>query len=310
MDSGIPFECSRALGFKMCSGVSGNRGEESYIPLVLHRPKIAISLSEPPIPSTPTASTVPPMPEFPTAPPAPPCPNLLNLPNQYGSTLDPDLARVDAFYAFSELISVAASSENQLLNLLKDRIDVGLRAFHGVENWSLGNLQYLTTLLQDVIERSEEVVYLLENEAHSKWPTVSRAATSLEQQHVHTRETTRKLLLDDYRFIIHRAQSITQIVREGIAAITTEVTMRDAQRPIEQGRRVGRITVLAYFFLPLSFVTSIYGMNFVSFEEDPWKGIAAFVGTLLAVFIPSMILCFWEKMPWAATNREAQKKPA
>lgn len=292
MDSGSPFECSRILEHKTRAGVPARDRQERYVPLVLHRPKIAISQPEPPpAPSgwSPAASTTPP-------PTTAPCPNLFNLPIQYGSTLDPDLARIDAFYTFSELISVAASSENQLLNLLKERIDVGL---HAVEDSSLANLQYLTTLLQGVIERAKEAVYLVENEAYNKWPTATQ-----QQQQVQARETARKLLLDDYRFILRRAQSITATVREGIAAITTDVTMRDAQRSIRQGRRVGHITVLAYFFLPLSFVTSIYGMNFVDFGDAPWKGVAAFVGTLVGVFIPSMLLCFWHKTPWAAANRK------
>jgi hypothetical protein len=249
----------------------------------------------------PRAGTAPPA-TIPPPPTATPCPNLFNLPSQYGSTLDPDLARIDAFYAFSELISLAASSENQLLNLLKDRIDVELQPFHGLEDWSLDNLQYLTTLLQGVIERAEGAIYLVENEAYNKWPR----ATQQEQQ-VQTRETARKLLLDDYRFILGRARSITATVREGIAAITTEVTMRNAQRSIEEGRVIGRITVLAYFFLPLSLVTSIYGMNFVNFEEEPWKGAAIFAGTLVVVFILSMLLCFWHKTPWATASGKGAK---
>jgi hypothetical protein len=292
MDSGSPFKCSQILEHKSPPDVAARYPKESYVPLVLHRPKIAISQPEPTGPSVspPRAGTAPPT--------TTPCPNLFNLPSQYGSTLDPDLARIDAFYAFSELIALAASSENQLLNLLKENIDVGLHAFHGLEDWSLGNLQYLTTLLQGVIERAEGAVYLIENEAYSKWPTAT------QQQQVQTRATARKLLLDDYRFILRRARSITATVQEGIVAITTEMRMRDAQRSIEQGRRVSHITVLAYFFLPLSFVTSIYGMNFVSFEEEPWKGAAAFIGTLVGVFIPSMLLCFWHTTPWAAANRK------
>lgn len=128
------------------------------------------------------------------------------------------------------------------------------------------------------------MIYLLENEGHSRWPATERTTTTSHEQ---TRETARKLLLDDYRFILKRAKSITIIVREGIAAITTEVMTRDAQRSVEQGRRMGRITVLAYFFLPISLVTSVYGMNFANFDEDSWKGVLAFVCTLLSVFIPS-----------------------
>jgi hypothetical protein len=308
MDSGSPFECSQILGHKSRSGVPTRHRKESYVPLVLHRPKIAISQPEPPAPSLspPRAGTAPPAitvlgPSSPTT--TTPCPNLFNLPSQYGSTLDPDLARIDAFYAFSELISVAASSENQLLNLLKERIDLGLHTFHGFEDWSLGSLQYFTTLLQGVIERAEGAIYLVENEAHSKWPTATQQVWQVQ-----TRETARKLLLDDYRFILRRARSIAATVQEGIAAITTEVAMRNAQRSIEQGRRVGRITVLAYLFLPLSFVTSIYGMNFISFEEEPpWKGAAIFVGTLVGVLIPSMLLCFWDKTPWAAVKSKGAK---
>ena len=293
MDSGLPFESTQTLAPNARTGTERRDFKERYIPLVLHIPRISIDPPEPHMPSTstPAAAT--------TLPDPPPCPTLFNLPSQYGLTLDRDLARVDAFYAFSELMLVAARSENQLLNLLKEHIDVGLHAFHGVEDWSLGNLRYLTTQLHCVIERSEEVIYLLENEAHSNWSAAGRPPTTNEAStpQVQTRETTRKLLLDDYRFILRRARSITKIVDGGIAAINTEVMARDAQRSIQQGRRIGRITVLAYFFLPLAFVTSIFGMNFISFEET-WKGAVVFVTTLIGIFVPAMIMCFWDMRPW------------
>ncbi|KAK3338671.1 hypothetical protein B0T25DRAFT_599349 [Lasiosphaeria hispida] len=296
-DSGIPFDCLETLELKVPSGASVRGRNERYIPLVLHRPKIAISRPEPPLPAAPPA------------PSTPPCPLLFHLPSQYGSTLDSDLARVDALYAFSEIISIAASSENKLLNLLQERIDIGLRAFHGVEESSLENLQYLATLLQGIHERSEEVVCLIENEAYSKWPSAAaatvqaqaqgqgQARTDHEQQRqAQMREMTRKLLLDDYRFILRRAKSLKGVVREVIATITAEVMTQNAKRSNKLSRKVGRITVLAYFFLPLSFVTSIYGMNFVSFGEAmsgfPWKGVAAFSGTLLAVFLLSVVMFF------------------
>ncbi|KAK0721253.1 hypothetical protein B0T21DRAFT_453638 [Apiosordaria backusii] len=342
MDTGLPFDCDEALVPRTTptgSQIQREKREESYIPLVLHRQKIAISLPELSISSPLPTTNQPSTPFLPV--PSPPFPNLFNLPGQYGSTLDPELARRDALYAFSELISVAASSEHQLLNLLKDRIDIALNAFHGVEDWSLAHLQHLTTLLERVIDESERVIYLLDNEACTQWPSAgaTRAVPTRnvsagrggggsgggsagmsssydnapqlqrDQAHAQTRERTRKLLLDDYRSILHRAQSIKNAVDSGMTAITTEIRMQEARTSVEQTRKVGRITVLAYFFLPLSFVTSIYGMNFIEFKDDNmWKGTVAYVGTTMAVFIPSMILCFWDEMPFGSKGRASEKK--
>jgi hypothetical protein len=301
-DSGIPFDCRETLKFKIPSGASV-RGHERYIPLVLHRPKIAISPSEPPSP------VVPPTPN------GAPRPLLFHLPSQYGSTLDPELAHVDALYAFSEVISIAASSENKLLNFLKERIDIGLRASRGIEEWSLENLRNLTTVLQGIMERSEEAACLIENEAYSTWPSAAvlegrapgqtQAGTDQEQQRrAQLREMTRKLLLQDYRCILRRAKSIKEVVHEGIAAITSEVMTQNVKRSNRLNRKIGRITMLAYFYLPLSFVASIYSMNFVNFGEDassfPWKAVASFLCTLLAFFSLSVAMFFWDEMPWSS----------
>ncbi|KAK4664159.1 uncharacterized protein QC763_512665 [Podospora pseudopauciseta] len=319
-DSGFPLECDKALVQRTESANAQAERQESYVPLVLHRPKIAISPPELPANPPPAISSQPQTPFYPAT--LPPYPNFFHLASQYGSSLDPNLARRDALYAFSELISMAASSEHQLLNLLKYHIDIALHRFQGIENWSLAHLKHLTALVERAIDESKRVVYLLENEGYTQWPSahkdraaVTRVGSNLRSGgsggvgngysesrnpiDMHdTRERTRKLLLDDYRSILHRAQSIKKAVDSGMAVITTEIRMQEARRSTEQAHKIGRITVLAYFFLPLSFVTSIYGMNFIEFKDDNmWKGIAAYVGTTVGILIPSMVLCFW-KTAW------------
>jgi len=279
LDSGRPFDPGAAKWFV----AADDDREDPYIPLVLHRPKIAISP-----PETSKTAALPTATSTTARSAALPCPSFSYLPSRYGSSLDPNLARVDALYAFSELLALAASSENQFLNLIHAQIDIAL-GYHGVEALSIENLQYLVSLLKDLIERTEEAIYLLENETHSKWP-MARDPAGMQ-----TRETTRKLLLDDYCWILRRGKAAKERIQDGITAITTDVTARDAQRSIDQAREIGRMTVLAYFFLPLSFTTSIFSMNFVNLENTRW-GVCSVIIAFFVIMTPSLVLCFWDRM--------------
>ncbi|KAF9769845.1 hypothetical protein IL306_012658 [Fusarium sp. DS 682] len=149
LDSGRPFHPeSTPWSGSATKATPEGQSEDPYVPLVLHRPKIAISLSPP---ESGTAS--------PPASDLPPCTAFSCLPSQYGSSLSLDLARVDALYAFSELIALVSTTENQFLNLIQVQIDVTLSDYRDVETLAIENLKYLTGLPNDLIERNEEVVY-------------------------------------------------------------------------------------------------------------------------------------------------------
>ncbi|KAM0424835.1 hypothetical protein ACHAPT_009891 [Fusarium lateritium] len=116
--------------------------QDPYIPFVLHRPKIAIL--SPPHESriTPPSST-----EAIAA-------LALALCSLRRAAL-PELFVPSKAVRLNELIAAAASAENQFLNLISERIHVALGRYRGIGALAIDNLQYFTTLLKHLIERTE-----------------------------------------------------------------------------------------------------------------------------------------------------------
>lgn len=79
--------------------------------------------------------------------------------------------------------------------------------------------------------------------------------------------------------------------------ILNDVNLRDARKQMGQAREVERLTLLAYFFLSLSFVSSVFGMNFVEFKD--WKATLGMVlGAFFLVMGISLVMLLWDYMPW------------
>ena len=111
----------------------------------------------------------------------------------------------------------------------------------------------------------------------------------------------RRALLEDYRELHRRSTALSQKGRDGASFITTGVSARASRKSIDRAAEVNRIAILAYFFVPMSFVTSIFGMNVVEFGDLGW-GIGAIFIVLAFVMIPSLLLGFWKTMPWVASR--------
>ncbi|KAH8768082.1 hypothetical protein F5883DRAFT_669392 [Diaporthe sp. PMI_573] len=106
---------------------------------------------------------------------------------------------------------------------------------------------------------------------------------------------------EHYEFLKDFLDQPPSRVRDGASFITTSVSARASRKSIDQAAEVNRIAILAYFFVPMSFVTSIFGMNVVEFGDLGW-GIGAIFIVLAFVMIPSLLLGFWKTMPWVASR--------
>jgi CorA-like Mg2+ transporter protein len=184
--------------------------------------------------------------------------NICLLPFQYGSRLDKDLASRDALYALSELFHFAASAEVQFLNLLHKRIEHEL-SFVGAENVgqyhsvSLLNLKYIKMLLTSHAQGLTETIGILRNRQSLDWPRVDNAATT---------EKAAVLLLADFEYLLQRAETLARECEQGMATLANSSVLEESRRSANMAMRVQRLTVIGTIFIPLSFVCSMWGMNF------------------------------------------------
>ena len=77
----------------------------------------------------------------------------------------------------------------------------------------------------------------------------------------------------DFEAMMQEALEEAKLYSEILELHNTERALRAATLSIEEAHSVGRITQLAYVFLPLTFVTGVFGMNITSFGGGApmWK---------------------------------------
>lgn len=99
-------------------------------------------------------------------------------------------------------------------------------------------------------------------------------------------ERTRVYFRDIYDHSI-RLVSLIESLRENVWAIRDTYLAVAANRTNETMKR---LTVFSVIFLPLTFITGFFGMNF---EHIPWKSVELLGGTLVLVGILPIVMLVW-----------------
>jgi hypothetical protein len=92
--------------------------------------------------------------------------------------------------------------------------------------------------------------------------------------------------------MIAQSRTLEQHVRDTIQLNVSSLALRESRKSIEQADSVRRITFLAFVFLPLSLVTSFFGMNIEELTGTgaPWSVFGIATATLCALVL---MVCVW-----------------
>ncbi|KID73958.1 uncharacterized protein G6M90_00g032160 [Metarhizium brunneum] len=247
------------------------------------------------------------------------------LPLQYDSLIAlVDLARrapQDPLSMCIPLFAHAAFSEVQFLNLIESRIQTQMNAIvKGVLTDTLGTLQYLSNILnrharqlQDSIaalcklaERRSHLLNEVKVEARlppkSAGPTNSSVGKRRQMPGIETVQKsgsnssdssfTAKGLLNDYEQLCARCIDLSKMCTRGMTLAMNKATIEESRKAIEQSERLKKLTLLATFFIPLSFSSSLFSMNIDLLEQRVkfwWFFVLCIPITLLAY-----ILYLWD----------------
>lgn len=72
---------------------------------------------------------------------------------------------------------------------------------------------------------------------------------------------TTKGLLIDYEHLHERCIDLSKVCIQGITLAMNKATVEESRKAIEQSGRLKKLTLLATLFIPLSFSSSLLGMN-------------------------------------------------
>ncbi|KAL2833319.1 hypothetical protein BDW59DRAFT_138472 [Aspergillus cavernicola] len=202
------------------------------------------------------------------------------LPLQYDSLIAlVDLTRrapQDPLSMCIPLFAHAAFSEVQFLNLMESRIQFQINAItEGLPADALGTLQYFFNILnrhaQQLKDSTRALCKLAERSSQSAvlpgLDTGTRRQTS-EAETVRNFGSsssdgtfTTKGLLEDYEQLHVRCIDLSKMCTRGITLAMNKATIEESRRAIEQSERLKRLTLLATLFIPLTFSSSLLGMN-------------------------------------------------
>ncbi|KAI0147056.1 hypothetical protein GGR57DRAFT_516083 [Xylariaceae sp. FL1272] len=246
----------------------------------------------------------------------------------YGSFLSVKIMKTDPFYALNCLFRFAANSESQFLNLLRAKLmDSGLHHQDEHMHKSLADLKRHKLILFEHIEHLHRVITIIKQRGYNRLTRSEIGSNAMAQSESSTRlcsagsitdlpsldlskppsrrptlnalqnndcETVAESLLEDYEDLVSRAQALCDLYVEGIRDIRDNAMLAESRKAIEQAEAVTHLTRLAYFFLPLSFTSTLFGMNFREIGND--LSIWIWVVTSIPVFLFAVLLGFWGQL--------------
>lgn len=183
--------------------------------------------------------------------------SLAVFPEGYGHRLNWSLAKSDRFHVLSDVFRMAAFSQKQLLNVLREKIMI--EANRHDEKPTLANLLYFRDMLQDQLGNISYMLQLTEDQGKSlqngRRPSVippEKGAADHSAAEVHS-------LFQDLQ---SQAQSLHEKCTQGMTVISNNSMLAESQRAIQQAKLVTKLTIVAFVYLPFTFTAGFFGMNF------------------------------------------------
>ncbi|CAG7964269.1 unnamed protein product [Penicillium salamii] len=215
------------------------------------------------------------------------------LPLQYDSLIAlVDLARrapQDPLSMCIPLFAHAAFSEVQFLNLMETKIQTQINTIaEGIPADTLGTLQFFYNILNrhaQQLKDSTRALYNLAERSSQGLDGVKPQSPILKtaippglgmgtRRRTSETETirnvgsnsydgafTRNGLLEDYEQLHVRCVDLSKMCTRGITLAMNKATIEESRKAIEQSERLKRLTLLATLFIPLTFSSSLLGMN-------------------------------------------------
>ena len=224
-----------------------------------------------------------------------------------------DSVRLDIRDALHDIFAFAAAAECQFLAMMQGLVDqeLQLQATGKQTDWTLSNLRYFKSAVDDHIVNVENMLVFLRRSDVPRWsphtgpcmsrddssgvsqlplylPSLRGGASSGESSYSHL-----SCLVDDYTHLLQNATRLSNRCVENTTILMNMTMLEESRKAIIQADDLKRLTLLTFFFLPLSLTTSIFGMNVKGFGTG---GLSIWVCFCFGVPVLSLsfVLCFWE----------------
>jgi hypothetical protein len=189
-----------------------------------------------------------------------------------------------------KLVSISSISYNQLLNVVADDVAAKTAMTSSPEHHQQcgAQLRCLAVLLERTYVTINDHCNLIKQgsdqvPAADGGPNLARLSQMAKNELAHTRSSVQ----GDLEHLMRRCLQLQGEVRTTSDALVRAGQLLQTQGSEEQTREINNLTRVAFLFLPLSFVASIFGMNVAQFANNPpiWIFFATAVPCTLATFL-------------------------
>lgn len=230
-----------------------------------------------------------------------PVPNVPNQPDQplallamrFGETLDWHPLAQDSFLMLHELFSFQCASTLQYFNMLRKHISQLQHEIHsvgdpGLKLEDIAKFEYTKTVLLRWCARIRELTKHMDPSLPNG--PIPKGSTS------ETREAMLRSYLRDLAYLEQEATALMDLCESGKSTLLSNFSILEAKRAGHEAKLVTQLTKatnrITYIFLPISFVTSVFGMNFRQFGQGTLS-IWIWVGVALPLLVICVLLVQW-----------------
>lgn len=195
------------------------------------------------------------------------------------------LLQKSPFAVLANVLARAAAAWAQILNFVDSDVDKCKTAAPSSATDALGlaleQLRFNSDFLAGAQQSLNDNVYLIESRGCQTWPGHQEYGTgTLGAELVSS-------LLMDHKYLIRRCSELSRRCETVSQILADIMKMIETRESLDQTKTLHNLTVLAFVFVPLGFVSTFFGMNVDVFSENPplWIYFAVAVPTTAIIFL-------------------------
>lgn len=206
--------------------------------------------------------------------------------------VDYQLMQEDPFFLLATVLTTSFLSWSQTLNVLaqgitecQDQLDVDQDKLQ----FQLGQLRQHVATISRVKELLSENQHIITEGGCSSWPKPASDST------IKRKELIQRKLQADYDRMMERCKLLTGHCESATSVLVGFAQLVLSERGVQSANEVNMLTRMASFFIPLSFITGVFGMNIREWSPPPsWQwpfgcGIGIYLLTLSVLYGPEWI---------------------
>ena len=180
-----------------------------------------------------------------------------SLHHDYGQSLQADIMARDAVYALKEIFELVTHAELQFLSHCDERLTDLQQSQFSNDAEFLPNLKNMQSLLYRHLQQNRNALQSLEIPTRQRWPRSYKDGYG-----------DLRALRQDFKRLSELNDHLHNRCVEAIGLLTNEMVIAESTKARDQATRIGKLTFLAFIFVPLSFTTSFFGMNLKELGAD------------------------------------------